>query len=147
VALIALVSLLHTAIPGAAQERRPISGTVTSASTKSPVSAVSVAVKQKCRMVMTDLNGRFSISAGERDTLAFYHSAFKLREIVILGDSVVDIAIEPAPENKIHVKMMACRNSLDVNKGPLYIINGKLFVRRPVAVRLLMILQRKMRIH
>ncbi|MEO8712650.1 MAG: TonB-dependent receptor [Parafilimonas sp.] len=76
-----------------AQENKTITGTVTS-QTGEPLSSVSVTVKGTAAGVASNEKGEFTISAPANATLVFTHVGYKLQEIAVKNQTVINIKLE-----------------------------------------------------
>lgn len=85
------VCLFLTSIIGYAQERT-ISGTITD-SNKEPLIGLSVAVEGTTTGVMTDLDGKYSISAKPGDILVFSYVGMQSQKITVANQSVIDVVM------------------------------------------------------
>lgn len=70
-----------------------ITGTV-SASTGETLPGVSVKVKGSEKVVMTDVNGKYSISVPENSTLVFSYIGYASKEIALATDRVINVRLE-----------------------------------------------------
>lgn len=94
--LFALCGLVFSA----AATARPITVTGTVADTLgSPMPGVLVLVKHSEIRTATDPEGRYTIPAGERDTLLFRFLGFEERQIPVAGRTRIDIRMRPANED------------------------------------------------
>ena len=73
-----LLCLLLSAV---AYSQNPVTGRILSAEDQKPVIGATVAVKGSTRSTSTDQDGKFSISAGEKDILVFTSVGFATREV------------------------------------------------------------------
>ena len=71
-----------------------ITGVVTSATDNSPLIGVSVQVKGTSTGNITDLEGRFSVSARAGQTLVFSYIGFKTWEVKVGNSSVINVVLE-----------------------------------------------------
>ena len=85
------VCLFLTSIIGYAQERT-ISGTITD-SNEEPLIGLSVAVEGTTTGVMTDLDGKYSISAKPGDILVFSYVGMQSPKITVANQSVIDVVM------------------------------------------------------
>ncbi|MBK5214551.1 MAG: SusC/RagA family TonB-linked outer membrane protein [Flavobacteriaceae bacterium] len=69
-----------------------ISGTITDA--EGPLSGVNVLVKNTARGVISDLEGRYSVTASLNDTLVFTYLGYKLQEVVVGISSIINIIMQ-----------------------------------------------------
>lgn len=70
-----------------------ITGTVMSAEDNEPLIGVTVMVKESTNGVITDIDGKYSITAEGTDVLVFSYTGMKTQEIAINGQSVVDVQL------------------------------------------------------
>ncbi len=71
-----------------------ITGTV-STSTGETLPGVSIKVKGTDKGVMTDVNGKYSISVPENATLIFSYIGYATKEVVLGADRVINVMLEP----------------------------------------------------
>jgi TonB-linked SusC/RagA family outer membrane protein len=71
---------------------KTISGTITDAD--GPLSGVNVLVKNTARGSISDLAGRYSVSASINDTLVFSYVGYKLREVAVGSGSILNVVME-----------------------------------------------------
>lgn len=71
---------------------KTISGTITDA--EGPLSGVNVLVKNTAHGSMSDLEGRYSVSASANDTLVFTYVGYKTQEIAVGSSSVMNVVME-----------------------------------------------------
>ena len=93
--ILALLSLLFFS-PVLAQNI--ITGVVTSSEDQMPVIGVSVAVKGTTRGALTNIDGRFSISASKNETLVFSYVGMEKQELKLGDQTVVNIVLKPVAE-------------------------------------------------
>lgn len=70
-----------------------ISGVVTSDEDGAPLPGVNVVLKGTTRGVLTDSDGKYSISAPSSGTLTFTYIGFKEQEVLINGRSVINVTL------------------------------------------------------
>jgi TonB-linked SusC/RagA family outer membrane protein len=80
-------------LPAAAQQKS-ITGTVTGAEDKLPIIGATVLIKGTSTGVITDLSGKYQISARQGDTLEFRFVGKKTREVIIGTSNLNDVALE-----------------------------------------------------
>ncbi len=73
-----------------------LTGTVTDQAGQS-LAGVSVVEKQTRRGTVTDANGRFNIEVAQGATLVFSFIGFQTQEVVVSGQSVLNISLQEAP--------------------------------------------------
>ncbi|MAB58510.1 MAG: SusC/RagA family protein [Aequorivita sp.] len=71
---------------------KTISGTITDAD--GPLSGVNVLVKNTARGSISDLEGRYSVKASANDTLVFTYVGYKLREVAVGNNSILNVIME-----------------------------------------------------
>lgn len=71
-----------------------IRGTITDAEDGSSLPGANVVVKGTTTGVAADLDGAFTISAGEGDVLVFSYTGYADQEVVVAGQATIDIALE-----------------------------------------------------
>lgn len=93
-----LMTLLLAAASGLPALARDInvSGTVTDASGGEPLIGASVTVKGNTRGVVTDIDGRYSITADEHATLQFSYVGCSPRNEKVNGRVIIDVELQPA---------------------------------------------------
>jgi TonB-linked SusC/RagA family outer membrane protein len=74
--------------------QQKISGTVTSRE-EGPLPGVSVSVKGSTNGIITDMNGKYSLSVPDKATLVFSYIGMKKQEIVTGSKPVIDVVLEP----------------------------------------------------
>ncbi|WGF92183.1 SusC/RagA family TonB-linked outer membrane protein [Aequorivita marisscotiae] len=72
---------------------KSISGTITDA--QGPLSGVNVLVKNTSRGSISDLEGRYSVTASSNDTLVFKYLGYKPVEVAVGINSVINLAMQP----------------------------------------------------
>ena len=110
------------------QKRRTITGTVISGDTKEPAVGVSVYLKNSTSGVITDLDGKYSITIeGLGGVLEFSCIGYKTVEVAIVDQTVIDVSLEPDTEQIDEVvvvgygsqrkeSVVGAISTLDVNK-------------------------------
>lgn len=71
-----------------------ITGVVTSATDNSPLIGVSVQIKGTSTGNITDLDGKYSVTARVGQTLVFSYIGFKTQEIKVSNNSVINVVLE-----------------------------------------------------
>jgi TonB-linked SusC/RagA family outer membrane protein len=71
-----------------------VSGTVTEASTQTPVAGVNVLIKGTTNGTATDADGRYTIPADENDLLVFSFIGYTTVEVPVNGRTFIDVAME-----------------------------------------------------
>jgi TonB-linked SusC/RagA family outer membrane protein len=74
--------------------QQKISGTVTSKD-DGPLPGVSVSVKGSTNGIITDINGKYTLTVPDKATLVFSYIGMKKQEIVTGGNPVINVALEP----------------------------------------------------
>lgn len=88
-------SSIHNGSNGSAQHQAliQITGTVTEASTQTPMAGVNVIVKGTTNGTTTDSEGRYNIGADEGDILIFSFIGYASQEIRVTSQSVIDVVM------------------------------------------------------
>jgi len=73
---------------------RPIQGIVTKADGQ-PLGNVTVSIKSKNRVTTTDNSGAYTISADAGDVITFKHVGYKLKEITLADQQVLNVSLIP----------------------------------------------------
>ncbi len=80
-----------------ASARHQVTGTVTDASSGSPLPGVNVTVKGTTIGAATDMDGTYTfVAPSPSDTLLFSFLGYETREVPISGRSAIDVALQPA---------------------------------------------------
>jgi TonB-linked SusC/RagA family outer membrane protein len=74
-------------------QQRMISGTVSSSEDGLGLPGVNVLVKETTRGVVTDLDGKYSISAGAGETLVFSFVGYLTQELTVGGSNTLDVVL------------------------------------------------------
>ena len=82
----------------AGQQKITISGSVTSASSSQGLPGVSIAVKGTSQGTITDIEGRFTISAPSDATLIFSFIGFTSQEVAVRGRTTINVKLEETTE-------------------------------------------------
>ncbi len=82
----------------AGQQKITISGSVTSASSSQGLPGVSIAVKGTSQGTITDIEGRFTISAPSDATLIFSFIGFTPQEVAVRGRTTINVKLEETTE-------------------------------------------------
>ena len=96
-----VIALLLFSLYGFAQQAPAVSvikGKVTDAQTNEALTGVSVGVKGTTKLVLTDKNGNYSISAGPTATLTFSYVGNKSTEILVGNQTVINIKLHESTE-------------------------------------------------
>ena len=80
-------------LPAVAQQKT-ITGTVTGSEDNLPIIGATVLIKGTSTGVVTDLNGKYQISATQGATIEIRYVGMKSKEVVVGASSVYDIALE-----------------------------------------------------
>ena len=75
-----------------------VSGVVTSSEDELPLVGVSVVVKGTSKGTITDIDGKYSISAPEKSTLVFSFVGFAPIEQVVDGKTTVNVMLKPGAD-------------------------------------------------
>ena len=96
VALVLVVPLTLLAVPAQSQAQT-VSGTVVSSDAGTPISGVSVAVKNSNVGTTTDASGRYSleVSSLTSDTLTFSSIGYSRQEVPVNGQANVNVTLVP----------------------------------------------------
>ncbi|MDB5010117.1 MAG: hypothetical protein JWQ06_906 [Mucilaginibacter sp.] len=90
--LVGFCVLLLCIAQGYAQNRT-VSGTVTAKEDGLPIPGATVRVKGASTGIPTDINGKYTISAPNGATLVFSYVAYDTREVVLNGQSIVNVVL------------------------------------------------------
>ncbi|MCB0466515.1 MAG: TonB-dependent receptor plug domain-containing protein, partial [Aequorivita sp.] len=71
---------------------KTISGTITDGA--APLSGVNVLVKNSARGSISDLEGRYSVSASANDTLVFTYVGYKTQEVAVGNSQILNVVME-----------------------------------------------------
>lgn len=77
-----------------AQQQQVIQGIVTSESDKSSLPGVNILLKGTGKGVVTDFDGKYSISASKNDILVFSYLGFKTKEVKVGDSSQINVVLE-----------------------------------------------------
>jgi len=92
--LVLIVATLQTSA-----QRFEVSGTVTDAISKEPLAGASVKIKNSSTVVITDVNGKFTINTNSlHETLVFTYVGFTAGEVPVNGRRSVNMQLEPESE-------------------------------------------------
>ena len=80
-------------LPAAAQQKT-ITGTVSGSEDKLPIIGATVLIKGTSTGVVTDINGKYQISASQGATIEFRYVGMKTKEVVVGASGVYDVALE-----------------------------------------------------
>lgn len=88
-------SSVHEGTNGNSEQRAliQITGTVTEASTQTPMAGVNVLVKGTLNGTTTDATGKYSLGAEDNDILVFSFIGYAAVEITVSGRSVIDVSM------------------------------------------------------
>ncbi|MGC3978123.1 MAG: TonB-dependent receptor plug domain-containing protein [Paludibacteraceae bacterium] len=75
--------------------QKTITGVVTSSEDNSPLIGVSVIVKGTTRGVLTNIDGKFSISVSSNEKLVFTYVGMLPQEILVGNQSTIDVVLKP----------------------------------------------------
>jgi TonB-linked SusC/RagA family outer membrane protein len=89
-----ILGLIHIANAQTPATVTPIKGRVTDAQLNTPLTGVSVSVKGTRTGVFTDANGDFTVSAGPATTLVFSYVGYQTVEILVGGQSVINVSMQ-----------------------------------------------------
>ncbi len=92
--MVLIVATLQTSA-----QRFEVSGTVTDAISKEPLAGASVKIKNSSTVVITDVNGKFTINTNSlHETLVFTYVGFTAGEVPVNGRRSVNMQLEPESE-------------------------------------------------
>lgn len=116
------------------EEKRPITGTVTSSEDGIPLIGVSIIVKGTGTGTVTDLDGKFSLDLeDENSILVFSYTGFKTQEVAISGLSTIDIALETDIASLDEVVVVGYGTQKKVNlTGAVAAMDGEVLENRPI---------------
>ena len=99
---IALVALLLlpaiSSLRANPSQSKTISGVVTSATDGEPLIGVSVQVRETATGGITDIDGRYSVSAQQGQTLVFSYIGYQSQEIKVGTSSVINVVLKEDTE-------------------------------------------------
>ena len=94
--VIVFLLLLLVSSQAIAQQKRTVTGTVTSSGSEETLPGVNIFVKSdKARGTITNLNGEFSLEVSPQDTLVFSFIGFITKEVAAGARSVLNITLSP----------------------------------------------------
>ena len=79
-------------------QNKTISGVVTSATDSEPLIGVSVQVRETATGGITDIDGRYSVSAQQGQTLVFSYIGYQSQEIKVGTSSVINVVLKEDTE-------------------------------------------------
>lgn len=79
-------------------QSKSVTGVVTSAADNEPLIGVSVQVKEAATGGITDIDGRYSVTAQEGQTLVFSYIGYKSQEIKVGASSVINVSLSEDAE-------------------------------------------------
>ena len=82
-----------------AYAQQTITGTVTDAETGSTLVGATVQIQGTTRGTITDIDGNFSLSASEGETLVFSFIGYEKQMVTLSGQSTVNVALQPTAES------------------------------------------------
>ncbi len=89
-----LLFFLTLSLPQLFAQQRTITGTVKAADQENPIPGASIVIKGSFRGTATDLQGNYSISASETDTLEFSSIGYEKTEVVVGTQTIIDVVLE-----------------------------------------------------
>lgn len=114
------------------QQQIKINGTVTDGT--NPLPGVTVSVKGQQKMVVSDFDGKFTITVSPNDILIFTYMGFKTATIPVAGRSIINIKMEEdataLQEVKINAGYYSVKNSQST--GSIGRITAKNIEKQPV---------------
>lgn len=78
---------------GVLAQTKTVSGSITDFSVKDPLAGVSVVIKNTTTGTVTDVNGHYSISVQEGQTLRFSFIGYESTEVIVGSSSVIDVQL------------------------------------------------------
>lgn len=102
-------------------QKSAISGVVLEASSNNSLVGVTVVVKGTSTGVLTDLDGKFSISAPTGSTLVISYIGFEKQEIVIQNQSSISILLKEDSHIYSYYPMGSICLSQDSKQGTIYL--------------------------
>lgn len=75
--------------------KRTITGTITDATTKEPLPGVNIRIKGTSTGGITDLNGKFSIEASDKDVLEISYIGYLTQNITVGSQTEINVSLSP----------------------------------------------------
>lgn len=88
-----MVIMILCANSNFAQQKKGISGTVTSDGDSQPLPGVNVLIKGSTTGVVTDFNGEYSINAAANETLVFSYLGFVTKEVLVGNSTQINVSL------------------------------------------------------
>ncbi len=112
--LVALSLMLLVLPPALHAQQRTITGTVLSDDNKTPLSGVTVRVKDTRRITQTDANGKFSIQVGPGETLLLSYVGYEPQEVKPGDSNTIGVSLKPTDGALGEVVVTA----MDIKRNP-----------------------------
>ncbi|MCK3683248.1 TonB-dependent receptor [Maribellus sp. YY47] len=114
-------------------QTKQISGKVTSTQDGLPIPGVSVVVKGTTNGTTTNIDGEFTLTVPEKETLVFSFVGMKSQEVKITGTSMYNVALEPDVIGVDEVMVVAYGTAKKESfTGSAEVINNDVLEKRPV---------------
>jgi len=112
--------------------QRSVTGTVKEAGSDEPLIGVNVVIKGTSQGTITDVDGNYTISVEESDTLRFSYIGYLPQEIAVAGKSVIDVALKVEAEalEEVVVVGYGTQRSRDLTSA-IATIDNKELVKTP----------------
>lgn len=109
-----------------------VTGRVTNSATGEALPSVSVLIKGSTSGTQSNENGEFSIKAGENATLIFNSIGYESQEIVVKGQSVINVKLKTASKdlNEVVVVGYGAQKKADIT-GSIVSIKGEELAKSP----------------
>jgi TonB-linked SusC/RagA family outer membrane protein len=132
--LFLLVVALSIGVSTIFGQTKQITGTVTSADDGIPIPGVSVVVKGTTSGTTTDIEGNFSLTIPENETLIFSFVGMKTKEIIVGDASIYNIQLQSDVIGVDEVMVVAYGTAKKESfTGSAEVINNEMLEKRPVA--------------
>lgn len=95
--------------PAAPGKTINIKGTVTNATTRTPVTSVTVSIKGRGAVAVTDAAGSFSIQADEKAVLLLTYIGYEKKEVAVNGQTTLNISLKTEQRQLAEVLVLARR--------------------------------------
>ncbi|MDI1306366.1 MAG: TonB-dependent receptor plug domain-containing protein, partial [bacterium] len=114
------------------QQQTQISGTITDGT--SPLQGVTISIKGKPTVTISDFNGHYNIVASPEDTLVFYFMGFKTEIVPIHGQKIINIQLQEDVTSLQEVRVNAGYYSVKESErtGSIAKITAKDIEKQPV---------------
>ncbi len=108
----------------------PVQGKVTT--NEGPLAGVTVTVKGTQTSTITDMAGKFSISAADRSVLVFTHINYVMQEITVNGTDEINVTLTPANSNLNEVIVIGYNTQKKATlTGSVSVVKGADMVKSP----------------